>query len=604
MLHFENLNTLDTHLNYLTKKIGNQNIFLVGGCIRDLLLDVEENPTDIDLTMAGKPEEIYKNIDKSDISHFMTEKFWTITLIKKPSDEAKIKSEDLQYSYELTPLRTEWWYDDYRHPWEINRSNDLLLDSNRRDFTFNCMYYFSSNPISEQNNKKLSPLTKGEAEGRGICNEKFLKILEKHGFIFIQNLNLYILQDHNYIAKLFKDGEFQTDFLSYLQNITKDNIIWENLAPLTKGEVKGDLLNTRFIIDPHKWIQDLINKKIKTVGNPDTRFNEDALRIMRGLRLVNILNNKLKKQYNKNKVKWGQFFDYERETRESIKRNSHLVKNVAKERVKDELTKVFKSDNPFWFIGLLDEIKLLEHIFPALHATKNIDQPTRYHPFDVYTHTLLVLFEIQKINTNYLVKFGILYHDVGKVWQFAWYKDNLSKEEIREILSWPLNHRRSWPEIAKKDFSRLWFSKKEIEDIARYVAQHHRPEEFLDAKDENKTKKLRKFLSEAGYEKALDVLDICIADRMGQYNPLQWSSDVTNVYETIGQLNILHESEGQFMLKDLDIKGSDIIKHFKLKPGPEIGQLLKKAFDRVMEDIASRNNKKSIFEFLKEILDE
>jgi len=75
VLHFENLSKLDTHLSYLTKKIKSQNLFLVGGCIRDLLLDITENPTDIDLTLAGKPEKIYKNIDKEGLSHFMTEKF-------------------------------------------------------------------------------------------------------------------------------------------------------------------------------------------------------------------------------------------------------------------------------------------------------------------------------------------------------------------------------------------------------------------------------------------------------------------------------------------------------------------------------------------------
>jgi hypothetical protein len=90
--------------------------------------------------------------------------------------------------------------------------------------------------------------------------EKFLKILDKHGFAFIQNLNLYILQDHNYISKLFKDGEFQVDFLSYLKNVSKETII--NLTPLRKSlsrsstgreaelEAKqGDLLTSPYEFD-------------------------------------------------------------------------------------------------------------------------------------------------------------------------------------------------------------------------------------------------------------------------------------------------------------------------------------------------------------------
>jgi tRNA nucleotidyltransferase (CCA-adding enzyme) len=145
----------------------------------------------------------------------------------------------------------------------------------------------------------------------------------------------------------------------------------------------------------------MIKKKIKTVGEPDKRFNEDALRIIRGLRFVNVLNVKLKNQGNTG----DQFFDFDKPTRVSIKNNHKLVEQVAKERIKDEMMKVFKSDNPFGFISLLDETKLLEFLFPALYLTKFIEQPVRYHPFDIYTHTMLALFEIQKMNTDYLVKF-------------------------------------------------------------------------------------------------------------------------------------------------------------------------------------------------------
>jgi len=628
MLHFENLSKLDTHLNYLSKKIKNQtcpaicgNLFLVGWCIRDLLLDIEENPTDIDLTLAGKPEEIYKNIDKSGLSCFITEKFGTMTLIKKSkvqSQKSKVNKKesmiwwlstwwpDDEYKYEITPIRTEWGYDDCRHPEEITRSNDILLDSNRRDFTINCIYYTiqTIHELSQQKSQsKIKKDSKTSAPMPLCTSDSFLKLLDKHWFVFIRDLNLYILQDHNYIAKLFKEWIFQEDFLSYL----------ENVAPDATCKIKDTFKasdNIRFVIDPHKGIQDLVNKKIQTVGTADKRFNEDALRIIRALRFPNILNIKLRDYYSKNSLKAKKFFDYNRETRQSAKRNAHLVENVAKERIKDEITKVFVNANPFWFIALLDEIHLLEYLFPALYETKHIEQPTRYHPFDIYTHSLLALYEIQKINPNYLVKLAVLYHDVGKVGQFDAYKADLSKEDIREILSGPLNHRKSWPELVKKDFSRLWFSNKEIDDISRYVSQHHRPEEFLgarpaphkDAGDENKTKKLRKFLSEAGYERALNVLDICIADRMGQYNPLQSSNDVGDVYKAVGGLNILHESEGQFTMKNLAIKGDDLIKKFKLKPGPEIGKYLKLAFERAMHDISKKNNKKAIFEFLKWIV--
>ena len=192
----------------------------------------------------------------------------------------------------------------------------------------------------------------------------------------------------------------------------------------------------------------------------------------------------------------------------------------------------------------------------------------------------------------------MLYHDVGKVEQFAAYGEYLSKEEIRAIIAWPLNHRRSSPEYAKTDFKALGFSSKEIDTIARYIANHHKPEELLMSKQESTERKVRVFLSEAGYEKADAILDITIADRLGQYNPLQNSADISDIHKLKATLTKLHKQEGQFTMKDLAINGWDIVEHFKLSPSPIIGDLLKKALAWVINDIASRNTKKNIFVFL------
>jgi len=119
----------------------------------------------------------------------------------------------------------------------------------------------------------------------------------------------------------------------------------------------------------------------------------------------------------------------------------------------------------------------------------------------------------------------------------------LSKEEIRAILAGPLNHRRSSPEYAKTDFKALGFSSKEITDIAWYIAHHHTPEEMIFAKEENVEKKVRTFFSEAGYERAMNVLDIAMADRLGQYNPLQNSSDLSDVDKLKTVLKKLQKEE-------------------------------------------------------------
>lgn len=213
------------------------------------------------------------------------------------------------------------------------------------------------------------------------------------------------------------------------------------------------------MIDPALGIQDLVLKKLRTVGNPDTRFQEDALRLLRGLRFVNVLNQKLLTQSSK-KTKTDpthkiRLFDFETETRKSIKANHQLLKTIAKERIKEEIVKAFTQGNPFGLIGLLDEAEMLPILFPALALTKHVDQPIRYHPFDIYSHIILTLYHLQAINSNYLVRFAMLYHDVGKVGQYAEYEKNLSKEEIRSLLAGPLNHRFSSAVLAEEDFRRL-----------------------------------------------------------------------------------------------------------------------------------------------------
>lgn len=295
-------------------------------------------------------------------------------------------------------------------------------------------------------------------------------------------------------------------------------------------------------------------------------------------------------------------FDFIKDTWNSIKKNSALVEKVAKERIKEELVKAFVEGNPFGFVSLLDEAKLLPILFPAFASTKNIDQPVRYHPFDVYTHTMLSLFELQKMNKDYLVRFAMLYHDVGKVGQFELYHQDLSKDELREILAGPLNHRKSGATFVHEDFAKLGFGKKEIDEISRLVTHHHKMEEILYALPDKREKKIRTFLSEAGVERFRNILDITIADRMGQYNPLQNSSDITDIDKIRKVVERLHKQEGQFTMKKLAVNGADLMKEFKLKPGPQIGELLEKALHRVIDDIKERNDKKEIFAHLKKFI--
>jgi len=586
MLHFWALKYLDYHQRFLQKRVQISDIFLVWWCVRDLLLWITKDPLDIDFTCEWKPEDLDSQINTEWLSHFKTDKFWTITLI--PSTEK-------ERSYQLTPLRTEWDYEDFRHPWEINRSNDILLDAKRRDFSINAMYYFSV----EQKTKKELDYTKDNPK---ILSElDLLKVLKTQWYCYLSDINLLILTDSQFISQVFPQSHFDEYAFRYL--VETQNSCYHILD---QSEKKSEKL-FRVVIDSTWWIESMIHRKLTTVWNPDQRFWEDALRLIRGLRLVNVCNYQLLQLDKKNKSKkfenWNiekvQLFDFSSETWESIKRNTPLLAHVAKERIKEELCKPFQKWNPFAFVVLLDASGMLPILFPALAKTKFVDQPIRYHAFDVYTHIMLSLKAIQEMNWDYLVRFAMLYHDVGKVQQYAAYDKAKTKEEKQIIFSWSLNHRESSPVLMKEDFSALWFSKKEIETMERYIHEHHTPGEILNSHPNNWIKKVRKLYSEKWYEMVNNIFDINIADRLWQENPLQNSSDLTDSYYLKELLNQLKNSEWQFEMKDLAIDGEKLMKHFKLEPSRLIWEFLHQAFDRVLTDINDRNNEKEIFNYLE-----
>ena len=586
MLNFSLLRHLDYHQRFLQKRVQISDIFLVWWCVRDLLLWITKDPLDIDFTCEWKPEELDSKINTQWLSHFKTDKFWTITLI--PSKEK-------ERSYQLTPLRTEWDYEDFRHPWEINWSNDILLDAKRRDFSINAMYYFS---VEQKTKKELdyvkdNPIILSELD--------LLKVLTTQWYCYLSDINLLILTDVQFISQVFPQSYFDEYAFRYLvETQNACYVIWN------QSEKKSEKL-FRVVIDSTWWIESMIHRKLTTVWNPDQRFGEDALRLIRWLRLVNVCNYQLlqldKKNKSRKSEKWNlekvQLFDFSAETWESIKKNTPLLAHVAKERIKEELCKPFIKWNPFAFVVLLDASGMLPILFPALAKTKFVDQPIRYHAFDVYTHIMLSLKAIQEMNSDYLVRFAMLYHDVGKVAQYSAYDKAKTKEEKQTIFSWPLNHRESSPVLMKEDFSALWFSKKEIETIERYIHEHHTPGEILNSHPNNRIKKVRKLYSEKWYEMVNNLFDINIADRLWQENPLQNSSDLTDSYYLKELLDQLKNSEWQFEMKDLAIDGEKLMKHLKLEPSRLVWELLHQAFDWVLTDINNRNNEKEIFTYLE-----
>jgi hypothetical protein len=203
--------------------------------------------------MEGTPEELYANFDTKGLSHFITEKFGTSTFLHQ--------HKKTEIRYELTPLRTEGEYGDFRHPSEIQRSNDLIVDSQRRDFTINAMYYFST---TKQTKADLD----FTQEGKPIDEKNLIKILEREGYCYLANLNLLILHNKQYIQQVFGNAKFDETYFRYLVETQREGYF--RTTPFLKGggtlnEVKGtgDFVEVNETLELSPDFSLLINNKTK-----------------------------------------------------------------------------------------------------------------------------------------------------------------------------------------------------------------------------------------------------------------------------------------------------------------------------------------------------
>jgi tRNA nucleotidyltransferase (CCA-adding enzyme) len=458
-----------------------------------------------------------------------------------------------QVSYEITPFRCEWGYEDFRHPWEIQWSDSLLDDAKRRDFTINCLYYKNLKEVERSNKKQQDVWWTLQTN---FDSEKYVK----QGYRYDEVSGTLCVCDHDKI-QLIQDW---------------DTSIRPNF------DTFHDL-----VLDPYQWLVDLYEGNLRCVGDPDHRFQEDALRILRGLRFVNTLNQTSQIQR-----------DFHRDTWRSMQKYHFLVQHLAKERIKQEITKVFSMKNPFGYVALLDELKLLPLIFPAVAKIKWLEQPVRYHPLDTYHHTLMTLWHLQKLNDNYLVKLAMLYHDVGKVEQYKLYDIGLTREEMTLVHGSWLNHTVCGPDFVRKDFSALWFSNAEIDYVAWLVQYHMYPWQILMAKPENQIKKLRTLLAESSYQQMQDLLDVMEGDRLWHYNPIQSQAELNGPEQLRIMLDKIYHDEGQITLKSLVINGQILIEELQLEPSKALGVLLKKCLECVLSDPA-RNTKSELLKFAK-----
>jgi tRNA nucleotidyltransferase (CCA-adding enzyme) len=315
-------------------------------------------------------------------------------------------------------------------------------------------------------------------------------------------------------------------------------------------------------IDPFGGRFDLQSGLIRTVGNPNDRFKEDGLRIMRSVRFAIRFN-----------------FDIESETFEAIQNNVCLLNNISKERIHQELVNILKCEN-LNRLELLHTSKILSIVIPELDNCFNCNQNNPHHIFNVGKH---IIEATKKCTHDWDVRLAVLLHDIGKPLM------KTTKEGIDHFIG----HDGLSSQMAKDILQRLKFDTITIEKVCSLI-------NFHDTQLSESIKSTKRLLNKVGSVKILiELLAVKKADALAQNQEL--SSEKLDLIK-ITKTNVfkIMEDNQCFKVKDLKISGKDIMETLNIKPGILIGQLLEKCLDVVIEGDVE-NTKENLIRFVKSL---
>ena len=321
------------------------------------------------------------------------------------------------------------------------------------------------------------------------------------------------------------------------------------------------------LIDPFRGEKDIKEKFIRAVGNPNTRFEEDALRLMRAIRFS------------------ARFeFDIENLTLAAIKKNAGLISEIAPERVRDELFKILDGVNPYIGIIKLREAGILQIILPELESCFGIQQegPKHDRVYDIGEHSLLALKECP--SSDSLVRLAALLHDIGKV-------KTVHTQVDGNVTFY--NHDLEGGKIVLQIAKRFNLSNKQTDKLYRLVRWH------MFSVSENQTDSaIRRFIKNVGLENIADMMAVRVGDRLGGGTQNETSWRIERFKEKISQV-----LKKPFSISDLKINGKDVMKTLSIEPGPKVGEILQKLFEEVLKD-SEKNNKEYLLSKVKELYSE
>nr|WP_034869297.1 HD domain-containing protein [Clostridium lundense] len=316
--------------------------------------------------------------------------------------------------------------------------------------------------------------------------------------------------------------------------------------------------HTEGVVDYFEGIKDLENEIIRCVGKPLKRFSEDALRMMRAVRFSAQLG-----------------FKIEDNTENAIRSLSSNIRFVSVERIKEEFDKILLSDNVDK-IHSLNCYGLMTHFLPEYDICEATSQNNPYHIFDVATHLIC---SVENIEKNLYLRLTMLLHDICKPQCKT--TDELGIDHF-------YIHAHKSAEKAREILKRMKYDNKTIERVYTLI-QCHDYEVYSN-------KSIKKLLNKIGEELFVDLLKVKEADIKAQ-NPRFYEERHMKLLEIEKKLNSILQQRQCFSLKDLDVNGKDLIE-LGLAQGKEIGKMLNELLEIVMEN-PELNNKEELINIIK-----
>ena len=386
---------------------------------------------------------------------------------------------------------------------------------------------------------------------------QLIEIGERHGTIAV------VLNYKPYEITTYRvDGDYsdnrRPDNVSFTDKIDED---------LSRRDFTVNAMaynNEKGLVDPFNGELDLQYKALRCVGNPDTRFNEDALRILRALRFASVYN-----------------LSIEGNTSNSIVRNRLLLNNISAERIQSEFSKMLCGENINFILRRYKDV--IAVFLPEVVATFECEQNTPHHNKSVWRHTTAA---VSNIENDLILRMTMFLHDIGK--PLARRTDSNGRDHFK-------GHNHFSAVLSKNALERLKYPVRFIEDIVTLIEYH-------DVRLSDNKKQIKHILNNIGLVNFERLLKVQRADILAQ-SKYKREIKLENLKLANDTYKSIIENKECYSLKSLSINGSDLL-HLGINEGKAIGKILEMLLDGVIDGTMENDNvllKKEAIELYNEI---